>query len=310
MVAAQSCWLLLSTAAIVQTVTLTDLANAHLFGVDTLGTAIVEFIVGADHDSATISLVARRLGTKGAMIRKASSAEPGYPPHPRAEASGRTTYSQGAWHGSEVALLFADGWIAIARYRPYRVNWRAPDGKWTLGKALHTEGVAVTKRDKLAYMKRAATKSGTAPKSPATFPLWPKFIPPFVGNGAVLATPDGKLLIPRTPTADHPEALYDAVNRMEQSSVESPLERPIAFWDSVRSQRTCARPMTMVLSESRVIRGRDSIFSPTGIRHWPAHSRAYPICQRSTVFSRMKAGNFQSAICRLAPQVAVWSNTT
>ncbi len=58
-----------------------------------------------------------------------------------------------------------------------------------------------------------ADASGAAFKDASTFPMWPKRIPPYTLGMFLVAAPDGALLIPRTPTADHPEMRYDVVNR-------------------------------------------------------------------------------------------------
>jgi hypothetical protein len=49
-------------------------------------------------------------------------------------------------------------------------------------------------------------------KTPADIPNWPAFIEPYTG-GTLIATPDGKVLVPRTMTAFDPTKVYDVVNR-------------------------------------------------------------------------------------------------
>ena len=133
MVVAQERWLLLNGATIAQTVTLSDPWLSWISGVDTLGQVLVRAAGRPDDDSGTVALRLRRGGTLVTTIRTASSAEPGYPRPPELRANGGVRYLNDPWVGSESALLFPDGWIAVARQRPYRIDWRSPDGKWTSG---------------------------------------------------------------------------------------------------------------------------------------------------------------------------------
>jgi len=117
---------------------------------------------------------------------------------------------------AEDALLFADGWLAIARLNPYRVDWRSPDGSWTRGAPLPFQAIRVTDREKDVYLYRREVATGrTIVARPET--RWPATIPPFEGSPIqdtpLLALPDGRLLIARTPSADHPETRYDVVDR-------------------------------------------------------------------------------------------------
>lgn len=36
----------------------------------------------------------------------------------------------GVWPSAELAHLFPDGALAVARLDPFRVDWRLPDGRW------------------------------------------------------------------------------------------------------------------------------------------------------------------------------------
>jgi hypothetical protein len=48
----------------------------------------------------------------------------------------------------EQAVMFADGWIGIARRDPYRVEWRAQDGQWLRGPAIPVPVVRVDEPEK------------------------------------------------------------------------------------------------------------------------------------------------------------------
>jgi hypothetical protein len=112
----------------------------------------------------------------------------------------------------ELAALFPDGWIAIARLDPYRVDWIAPNGARTLGSPLPFDRVRLDQREQRAFAARQAVRSGRSARDPNSFPEWPEIIPPFLSE-ALLAAPDGRLWIRRVPTAANPQPPYDVVDR-------------------------------------------------------------------------------------------------
>jgi hypothetical protein len=111
----------------------------------------------------------------------------------------------------ELATLFPDGWIAIARLDPYRIEWIAPDGTLIRGPSLPFERVVLDDRERRAFVERQAAETGRPARDPATFPEWPEIVPPF--RDALLRAPDGRLWIRRVPTAAHPNPPYDVVDR-------------------------------------------------------------------------------------------------
>jgi hypothetical protein len=112
----------------------------------------------------------------------------------------------------EQPALFADGWVAIARVAPYRVDWIAPDERVTRGKALPFEAVKLDDREKQVFVERLAERTGRPRRAPDSFMDWPEVMPPFI-NEAVRAAPDGLLWILRSQTAavEHPP--YDVIDR-------------------------------------------------------------------------------------------------
>lgn len=112
----------------------------------------------------------------------------------------------------EVSALFQDGWIAIARLDPYRVDWIAPDGKRTRGSPLPFDRVRLDAREIRAYVDRQAARNGTPARDPASFPAWPEVMPPFLPQ-PLLPAPDGRLWIRRPSTAANPDPVYDVVDR-------------------------------------------------------------------------------------------------
>ena len=112
----------------------------------------------------------------------------------------------------EQAALFPDGWIAIARLEPYRVEWIAPNGSHTRGPPLPHERVRVDEGEKRAFVERQAARTGQPARELASFPEWPEWMPPFL-NEALGRAPNGHLWIQRAPTAAQPNPPYDVVDR-------------------------------------------------------------------------------------------------
>ena len=123
------------------------------------------------------------------------------------------------------AAMFADGWFAISRVDPYRVDWITPDGRMTKGPPLPFEKIKVTNREIEAYFlarsRGAPAASGRVPdvvrdavreQAAVAAKSFPAVYPPFVING-VIAASDGRAIIRRPETADKPNARYDVVDR-------------------------------------------------------------------------------------------------
>jgi hypothetical protein len=106
---------------------------------------------------------------------------------------------------SETARLFTDGWTAIVRVDPYRVDWRAPDGRWTLGRPIPVRAVKLNSAEKANYLKgRPGLRNATD---------WPTDVPPFEDPSTIIAAPEGMLLVKRLPTLVEPGTRYDVINR-------------------------------------------------------------------------------------------------
>jgi hypothetical protein len=114
----------------------------------------------------------------------------------------------------DLALLFPDGWIAIALVSPYRVQWHAPGGTVIRGPPLPHSPQRVDDRVKQqAVDDRWAGPGSRAPKFALTdFPAWPDVVPPFLEN-ALLSLPDGRLAIRRTSLGAERSMRYDIVDR-------------------------------------------------------------------------------------------------
>lgn len=110
-------------------------------------------------------------------------------------------------------LLFPDGWIALARTEPYRVDWVAPDGRWIRGAPLPAPSVPVNQAEQQAAMARFGLPREI---EPSVLRGWPGNVPPFLPSDvvpALLNAPDGSLVIARTPRAGAQHRRYDIVDR-------------------------------------------------------------------------------------------------
>lgn len=112
----------------------------------------------------------------------------------------------------EQAWLFSDGWIAILRLLPYRVDWRRPDGTTLRGKALEVATVRATDAEKRFSMRGLFPKMPPPAVEPREVPGWPELVPPVV-NEALLPMPDGRLLVERRVTATSTYRAYDLIDR-------------------------------------------------------------------------------------------------
>ena len=108
----------------------------------------------------------------------------------------------------DLTRLSIDGWVAVLRHNPFRVDWRSPDGKWTYGKEIRVTLDPVTEADKAAFLKNFP--AGRVP--PASAIDWPRTIPATFVQGPVMA-PDGHLLVQRARSVAHPENVYFDIDR-------------------------------------------------------------------------------------------------
>lgn len=115
----------------------------------------------------------------------------------------------------EQAVLFPDGWTAVVRRQPYRVDWRAPSGRWRAGTPLPFERVSLDGAQKSFAMRRHYKPS--AGFSPDDVPPWPTQLPPF-SREAVVPMPDGRVAIRRMPDARIRKTMYDIVDRQGRLS--------------------------------------------------------------------------------------------
>jgi hypothetical protein len=126
----------------------------------------------------------------------------------------------------EEVALFEDGWLAIARTDPYRVDWIDPAGRVVKGGRLPWSGSRITLRDVEAYITRSGTGAVTdAQRREAA--NWMSKVPPVVPavmRGGLIAMGDGNLLIRHPPTAANRAARYQIVDRLSRAAGSLTLE--------------------------------------------------------------------------------------
>jgi hypothetical protein len=144
------------------------------------------------------------------------------------------------WSAGEQAILFRDGWVAIARLDPYRVEWQLPDGRQVKGPSLPFKPTPFDEHEKRAHLEGLAKSTGRAAPASDSRDDWPDEIPPFSSvstvlgepSPALLASPDGRLFVHRMNTASAPETRYDVIGRdgrLQGQLVLDPNQRILGF---------------------------------------------------------------------------------
>jgi len=131
----------------------------------------------------------------------------------------------------DVAAFAADGRVAVARARDYRVEWLATDGEKVVGPATPYQRVRITGAEREAFL-RSQTRpgsiivtgrpgAGAGPGAPRAAPIppgrgafeeqpveWPEYMPPFLAGAAAIAF-DGRLWVLKTRVHEDPIPVYD-----------------------------------------------------------------------------------------------------
>lgn len=240
-------WLLLAGASIVRTVPPDDAAlraaNELVLGVDVRGHVLTMRAPTFDglrrvtkRDSSLVLFVHRATGRVDTVAK--TRRQPGEEVR-EVDSSGRAIrtgrLSSDYLAGEEGVRLFPDGWLAVARLDPLRVDWRQPDGTWVRGARLAVPLVTYTSRERDALARRWRVGA-----SPAQQPVPPvdraATLPPFEhGSFSLLSATDGRLLILRTPSAELAGTRYLVVNRRGELDGELALaaaERIVGFGKS------------------------------------------------------------------------------
>lgn len=111
------------------------------------------------------------------------------------------------------AVLFRDGWIAVAYADPYRIEWYDPEHERVRVVPVHHDPIRVDERQKAFAVRVYSSTLFRSGFKPEELPNWPQYLPPFPQD-ALIAAPDGRVLIGRTRSADTPnDRVYDIVGR-------------------------------------------------------------------------------------------------
>jgi hypothetical protein len=117
-------------------------------------------------------------------------------------------------------VMLPDGWVAIARTRPYRVDWCPPAGACVVGPTIEAVPEAISEADKLAYMQSAIVTAGWPDDVKLEETIgWPRRLPPFSGRtyqfdfSPLVPVADGTLLVERVASAQAPPRQYDHIDR-------------------------------------------------------------------------------------------------
>jgi hypothetical protein len=112
----------------------------------------------------------------------------------------------------EQVLVFPDGWLAVARQRPYRVEWLSPSGERVVGPELAWANPPVSAAEIELYRRRMELQLGRSIPAPLTGMPFVDVVAPFP-VGALRALPSGRLLVTRSEWSRSQGTEYDIVDR-------------------------------------------------------------------------------------------------
>lgn len=209
-VRSQRRWLVLSADTIVATVPPTDSLLVKTRG-SIAGANRTHFLFTRDRppradgivDSADVFQIARASGRVEpiARIRTAATRIGG-----SKDSQGRTVETSdavGVIRSSENALLFDDGWVAIVRLEPAKVEWRQPGGQWLGVASLGLRPVRFDARQKAWYLRENQLSAESV--------VWPSVMP--LLRGSAFAAPDGRVIAERSRDADAGYPRYLLIDR-------------------------------------------------------------------------------------------------
>lgn len=152
----------------------------------------------------------------------------------KGQVTGYVVQSTVAFARAEEAHLANDGWLAIVRLDPLRVDWRAPDGTWRKGEPLPLPALEVDAAERRAIIEVRAEQRQRmlrqgAPVAPD--PPLPTMLPP-LDHLQALSLPDGRILLRRRSLFSVPSSRYVIVNRAGRVDAElrlRPNEEVVGF---------------------------------------------------------------------------------
>jgi hypothetical protein len=190
-------WDVISAGRLSGSVPTVGFPGTSLISFDTLG-GLVQVRPGSTPEDSQLVVRITREGAIESVLTRLAPPPAGYPRTP-------PPY-QGQW---DEALLAPDGWVAIRRTDPYRIDWIDPNGSVIEGEPLADERIPVDSREK-EYM--LSTMSPGRREQVISDPQWPDFVPP-VGGAPMRISPHGEAVVERSPLATLPGRVYDLVGR-------------------------------------------------------------------------------------------------
>lgn len=209
-------WLLFSGGRVVSTSAADDAAVRAVrtpIGADRLGRVLGARQIIKD-DSLALEIVSRRDGSVRQVARLA--------PHrlvtevatrrPDGTPATHRTYPQ-LLGAPEQAALFADGWVAVARQAPFRIDWIDVEGRISRGEPVEAAAPATRQeRERVAAELRDATR-GMFRVDVDADALWAASVAPFPSSDALLPASNTVVAVRRQQRAGLPEGTLDFFDR-------------------------------------------------------------------------------------------------
>lgn len=112
---------------------------------------------------------------------------------------------------AEQALLFPDGWIAVVRIEPYRVEWLSSSGAWIRGPEVPWEWPRADAKERAAAFERLKRRIGDRAKEDDR--PWADRLAPVRTNASMIAAPNGNLFVLRAQWSKESDTRYDVFDR-------------------------------------------------------------------------------------------------
>jgi hypothetical protein len=172
-------------------------------------------------DTLALVRISRRNGATDTLARLAAQTVSRSAPKTDPDKVTVVHISISTWSAGDQALLFDDGWIAIARVAPYTVDWLSPDGQLHRGKPIRATNPPFDETEKRFFAERQAKETGRPPLPISSRSDWPEVVTPFTSASPLLGAPapalfagkGGRLIVRRQLSATDPQQRYDVVDR-------------------------------------------------------------------------------------------------
>ena len=107
--------------------------------------------------------------------------------------------------------MFPDGWTAVVRVEPYRVEWLNSSGTWVRGPEIPWERPRTDAKERAASFERLKRRIGDRAK--ADDGPWADRLAPVRTNTSMIAAPNGNLLALRAQWSRESDTRYDVFDR-------------------------------------------------------------------------------------------------